>query len=194
MTFALPIVSPPIFHHVKYLERSEVVLALKRGVWATPRREVVEIRDAEKSNLLFTFRNDRSSPCLYNSYGGLVFFFPKRMRDGVIEINAHNSTRRADLRVNTTDKNRNLMAIATLPGRAEARVFLTGGMFGPNGDGNALMMEGDVPVVAVSTSCQKNLSPVVIVDKDTYFVTVAPGFDISLAVAARLIFEELGRC
>ncbi|BEJ02268.1 hypothetical protein CcaverHIS631_0700630 [Cutaneotrichosporon cavernicola] len=176
MTFALPIVSPPIFHHVKYLERREVVLALKRGA------------------LLFTFRNDRSSPCLYNSYGGLVFFFPKRMRDGAIEINAHDSTRRADLRVSTTDNNRNLTAIVTLPGRAEARVSLAGGMFGPNGDGNALMLAGDVPVVAVSTSCEKNVSPVVIVDKDTYFVAIAPGFDISLAVAACLIFEELGRC
>ncbi|BEI86717.1 hypothetical protein CcaverHIS002_0700630 [Cutaneotrichosporon cavernicola] len=173
MTFALPIVSPPIFHHVKYLERREVVLALKRGAWVTPRREVVEIRDAVKGSLLFTFRNDRSSPCLYNSYGGLVFFFPKRMRDGAIEINAHDSTRRADLR---------------------ARVSLAGGMFGPNGDGNALMLAGDVPVVAVSTSCEKNVSPVVIVDKDTYFVAIAPGFDISLAVAACLIFEELGRC
>ncbi|KLT39256.1 hypothetical protein CC85DRAFT_330895 [Cutaneotrichosporon oleaginosum] len=185
MPAPLPIVSPPVVHHVKYLERHEVVLALKRGAWSAPRGDTVEIRDAEKGSLLFTFRTDRSSPCLYNSYGNLIFFFPRRVRDGVTEINAHDSSRRADMRVAAP-------ASLALPCGTEARISLTGGMFGPNGDGNVLLLDEGVPVVSTSATSPPRLASSVIVNKDTYFITVAPGFDISLAVAACLIFEQLG--
>ncbi|CAK9784728.1 unnamed protein product [Cutaneotrichosporon oleaginosum] len=65
-------------------------------------------------------------------------------------------------------------------------------MFGPNGDGNVLLLDEGVPVVSTSATSPPRLASSVIVNKDTYFITVAPGFDISLAVAACLIFEQLG--
>lgn len=56
-------VSPPVVHHVKYLETHEVTVALKRGAWSRKRSESLEIRDAVKGSLLFTWRTNMSEPC-----------------------------------------------------------------------------------------------------------------------------------
>ncbi len=123
---------------------------------------------------------------LYNSYGNLIFFFPKRVRGGVTEINAHDSSRRADMRITSpsephspgradTAADGKLTAISALPCGTEARVSLAGGMFGPNGDGNVLLLDEDVPVVATSISSPPKLSPSVIVDKDTVCRVVLSG-------------------
>lgn len=59
----LQAISPPVVHHVKYLERHEVTLALKRRAWSAKRSQTVEIRDATKGSHVFTWRTNMSSPC-----------------------------------------------------------------------------------------------------------------------------------
>lgn len=59
----LEAISPPVVHHVKYLERLEVTLALKRRAWRAKRSQTVEIRDATKGSHLFTWTTNMSSPC-----------------------------------------------------------------------------------------------------------------------------------
>lgn len=113
---------------------------------------------------------------LYNSYGALIFFFPKRVTGTVTEINAHDSSRRADMRVSTTlpsklsrepwltvDPTGKLTAVSALPCGTEARVSLSGPMFGPNG--STLLLNDQAVVVAISSAPAGKVA--VEVDEDT---------------------------
>lgn len=106
---------------------------------------------------------------LYNPFGSLVFFFPKRVTGATTQITAHDSSRRADMRVVaelpsmpltaalcsaearlTTDTAGKLTAVSKLACGLEAKVSLSGGLFGANGDGQVLLLNDEVPVAVVS--------------------------------------------